>query len=351
MKIKILKSFLENKELVQAMKNCDHGYCNNPNPYHLEGDVWTHTMLVYNNAYTYDFGSLIMALCHDIGKVISRKENNEKQKTSFYGHAEKSIQPTIDFICKLKKEKILTDRNVKSFIKYCLPMMSNHMLYYQNRHKKDYFIYNDDKDITFQLEYYLDDITRCDSDGSICKFPSRGEECSYKEEFIPKPFNPDLPTINIWVGLPYSGKDYLAEKTGYPIISYDQIRIKLYKENHLNWKNESNLYNKAWLYCRDKDLNRYLLKELRDINARIMNICNTSLTRKARRSLINCINPKKYNINIKHVFCPTEVLFKRIKYRPEQIIPSNIINDMMGRMTIATHFEKNINDIDYIFND
>ena len=46
----ILKEFQKlNPELVYKMKACDHHFdSNNLTPFHLESDVWTHTMLMYN---------------------------------------------------------------------------------------------------------------------------------------------------------------------------------------------------------------------------------------------------------------------------------------------------------------
>jgi len=81
-----------------------------------------------------------------------------------------------------------------------------------------------------------------------------------------------------------------------------------------------------------------------------VNICNTSLTRKARRSIINSIGTK-YNIVIKQVFVPTKTLIERNQNRTTHNIPLTVINRMMEHMTVATHFEKNINKIEYILNE
>lgn len=66
-------------ELYIQMKKTEHGLDEfTPSKYHMEGDVWTHTMMVLNNATT-KLGS-ISALLHDIGKVHCRyiKENLDR---------------------------------------------------------------------------------------------------------------------------------------------------------------------------------------------------------------------------------------------------------------------------------
>ena len=48
--MEIIKWFKTNYyNIVEDMRNCSHDLAtNNPSQYHAEGDVWTHTMMVYN---------------------------------------------------------------------------------------------------------------------------------------------------------------------------------------------------------------------------------------------------------------------------------------------------------------
>ena len=50
-KAQFLKEFvLKVKDFYEKTKNCKHYYNEDfPNPYHMENDLWTHTMLVYKS--------------------------------------------------------------------------------------------------------------------------------------------------------------------------------------------------------------------------------------------------------------------------------------------------------------
>ena len=63
-------------ELVFAMEEADHNHsCLELNPYHMEGSVWTHTMMVFNNAIKKEYPTevCLAALFHDIGKGFTRE--------------------------------------------------------------------------------------------------------------------------------------------------------------------------------------------------------------------------------------------------------------------------------------
>lgn len=62
-------------QLVKDMKNADHHYDEeNLNPYHLEGDVWTHTNMVFKNSEIFSTDNDYVkwsTLLHDIGKFLA----------------------------------------------------------------------------------------------------------------------------------------------------------------------------------------------------------------------------------------------------------------------------------------
>jgi hypothetical protein len=355
-KVEILKAFLENNTLITSMKNCDHSNGNKYNPYHMEGSVWTHTMLVYNQVTNNDPFLLIMALCHDIGKVLSRKIN-DNDKVTFYGHADMSVQPTIDFIKFLVEKEIITSFQAEYFIKICLPMMANHMIYYQNIEKFDSFTHSNDKKTSYLFKYYLKMMAKIDTEGSISK-SEKVDKKNYNiklEHFNKKEKNDNLKNIIIWSGVPASGKDYLAEKNGYPIISFDDIRVEIFKNNNkINDLSESEIYKKAYNFINENNINlmKPLIKKIKNLSSdfNTINICNTSLTRKSRKSIINSLNQNKYNFYIKQIFSPTETSLMRNAIRESKTIPLSAMNKMFYRVNVATHFEKGICDIEYIYN-
>ena len=70
---------IEYTKLANDMKASNHATVDNePNPYHLEDSVWTHTMMVCMRAEIqseteYNKINMLSALLHDIGKPLSRE--------------------------------------------------------------------------------------------------------------------------------------------------------------------------------------------------------------------------------------------------------------------------------------
>jgi putative nucleotidyltransferase with HDIG domain len=98
-------------ELKKALHESHHNFDDSEsNPYHIEGDCWSHTMLVCKIAELrgYDRVVQVSALLHDIGKPQSRKINPENNHVNFYGHEELSAKMAEPMVANLVKRKILT---------------------------------------------------------------------------------------------------------------------------------------------------------------------------------------------------------------------------------------------------
>lgn len=85
--MKILNEFIKkNHDLVDQMKACSYSYDkDNLNLHHLEGDVWTHTMMAYTNTVKYKCSNIVKwaVILHDIGRIYTRSENKEHKRVSF----------------------------------------------------------------------------------------------------------------------------------------------------------------------------------------------------------------------------------------------------------------------------
>jgi len=89
--------------------------------WHPEGDVWTHTLLVLNEAARlrsglekHDLELMFAALCHDFGKPITTKFIRGRWRSP--SHDSKGIAPTEKFLRRLTNDRHLIDK-VKSLVK------------------------------------------------------------------------------------------------------------------------------------------------------------------------------------------------------------------------------------------
>lgn len=104
MKQEILNWFQKNyTSIQQSMQTCYHYHSNGtPNPFHIENDVWTHTMMVLDKIPN-DANLIFATLLHDIGKVNTRVEK-QSGRVSFRLHENVSTYHSIDILNKAKLE-------------------------------------------------------------------------------------------------------------------------------------------------------------------------------------------------------------------------------------------------------
>lgn len=126
------------KELHQNMLHCSHSIDNNNlNPYHLESDCWSHTMMVCKVAemQKYDKVVQIAALLHDIGKPIARSVNPRNNHVRFFDHETISAELSIEILNKMVLEKMITVNEMKDI----LVLITYHGEFYKNDDSKSIY--------------------------------------------------------------------------------------------------------------------------------------------------------------------------------------------------------------------
>jgi len=102
---------------------CNHNFDEtNLNPYHLESDCWSHTMMVCKIAEisNYDKVVQIAALLHDIGKPAVRNINPRNNHVQFFGHEALSAEMAEEPLEQLIREGLLIEEEKKEVLQLIL---------------------------------------------------------------------------------------------------------------------------------------------------------------------------------------------------------------------------------------
>ena len=356
----VVKAFREKYiDLENAMRNTYHTYKRdnvyNINPFHLENDVWSHTMMVLNcaaelikeysekyfegreyNNYINKRAIIIAALLHDIGKVYTYEEKEEKQKVYFINHANVSMFYAIDIIDYFIEKELITNYDKKE------------ILFLINKH---YDLYDmDECDIInkfwkFGFDYFLDlfILVLADNYGRIASDNKRMENLdniSFAEigstmwRLIRNEYNGRRPEITFMIGIPYSGKTTLLKKYTDNIVSRDDIVMEL---------SPNMTYSEAFVNVDHKKVDKILLtrfnravKQRQDI---FIDMCNTS--KKSRNKFLsgNTDVLKEYKRIANVLLIGESELHKRMRQRQDKTIPQNVIDNFIKKMSIPYYDE------------
>ncbi len=139
------------KELHQNMLHCNHNIDNkNLNPYHLESDCWSHTMMVCKVAEIQNYNKVVQiaALLHDIGKPMSRTINQKNNHVIFFDHEKISMELSVYILNKMLLEQMITANEMKDI----LILIAHHGELYKNSDPKNiYKIFKSDKKLFILL--------------------------------------------------------------------------------------------------------------------------------------------------------------------------------------------------------
>ena len=333
-----VKIFKENfKVLYEDMKKTEHGFQGvKNNPYHLEGDVWTHTKMVVEK--TKEFKDelseveykllVISALFHDSGKPYVWKEINHKKKRYFQGHWNRSFYIVLDMLN--GNPFGLTDIQVGIVAKLVL----NHHRRYESEYSNIWG--RGMTDLLSKLSY-------CDSTGRIYEAKDENENIEplkYDEQkFVKRAKN--KPTIEFLIGPPCVGKSTFIKKclewrVYKKFLSRDEIVLELAGTDD---------YTEAWAKVDQDEVNNILNKRYNGfIKAGIsFTIDMTNMSKKGRKKFMN------KNFNSKAVIFLTgyEEIMRRNKERENKTIPEDVINDFINKFSFGFYDE--FSEVNYVY--
>lgn len=292
----LVKEFqLRYPKLVKEMKEASHHYSEKElNPYHLESDIFTHTMMVCQEARNASLSYFLNVVCllHDIGKPACREENRAKQRVNFIGHEGYSAYMAIDIMRDfgLTNEEIIHNFQIialhteifkLSEEKFGLRLLNNIKLF-------------DD----------LLKVSKCDRNG---RFHS-GEEKEFKPGFMGF-FDVEEREneVIVLIGLPGSGKSTIRiEYPDYEVLSWDDTMEEMY---------EGSTYGEKFAKADDKEVKKVLEEKRKRLVSEKKNVIidMTNLTRKSRRRRLSAF-PKSY----KRTAIVCLVGFEELKQRNEK---------------------------------
>lgn len=163
--IELLHWFQTNyPELKTALLNAHHNFDeHDTNPYHVEGDCWSHTMMVCKIAQLkgYDRVVQVAALLHDIGKPNARNVNPKNNHVNFRGHEALSATMAKPLVADLVKRTMITLEESEEI----LELIALHSYLYQHSEEESMETFKDN----LTLFKHLIELGECDDLGRFSK--------------------------------------------------------------------------------------------------------------------------------------------------------------------------------------
>ncbi|MDX8383145.1 MAG: AAA family ATPase [Ghiorsea sp.] len=308
--------------LIDDMKNSDHNFSEQElNPYHIEGSVFTHTMMVFNYARIKNFPIevLFAALFHDLGKPECIKtrtievDNEITHRVSFRNHEGVSFYKSIDALDYFPE---LTLEQKHTISKLC----ACHSTLFNPAHIKQKFAGESD------FLCLLSMLCESDSQGRISSIPCDIDYIKQYRDFTtyPETQQNDKPCLTVLVGPPRCGKSTWGKnnRTNETIISSDNLIMETV---------EGATYNEKWENADMSEITdlmhtefKLALKAKNDII-----VDRTNMSKKSRRRFISVAKQNGYFIRCVVFHTGLKTLYARARIDPQKIISYAVIDRMV----------------------
>ena len=344
---------LEYPYLVQNMKNSNHHLTTNDclqidqeysdprckpqslNPYHLESDVWTHTMMVCKQAENAPYEVQIAALLHDIGKPSTRAVNPKNGRVSFYNHDAVSAFMSLE-VLKRPELGLSKEQQIRIFNAIAL-------------HTQVFKSTPDQLALTCINDMELQDLIlglgQCDDAGRFTNTESRTNRIEQMGYVVSKKSLDKEKEVVVLCGLPGSGKSTWVHNNVYNRTTGETSMIV--SRDHYFAEHFPDLdYNDAWKSANQKMIDRWMTQKFAYARKQPHVIIDmTHMSKKSRRkSLSHFDDSYKKKCVVFLTDLPENYL--RNNERDGKIIEKEVIERMMRSFYPPT-FEE-FDEIEYI---
>lgn len=291
------------------------------NPYHIEGDVWCHSMMVCKQAEDCNLNVKLAALLHDIGKPLTRNVNPKNDHVSFFSHEPMSAFMALDILKDFEK-----DFNIKLNIPRIFTLIA--------LHTEPFKLEIDQLNklmVNMPITYLdLQDLSEADKTG---RFYSGEKESKISGvEYLSKSIKNDYTkNVTLLCGLPCSGKStYRLQNEFDFIISRDELIEEF---------GQGDNYNEKWKNVSQRSIDRKLQAKFREAG-NYNNICidMTHMSKKSRRKSLTQFG-KEYQKNCVIFIPPLSVIYERNENRTGKHIGQSVYEKMIKSFYVPTYYE------------
>lgn len=348
--------------LLNRLKSTDHGMrpaqyftisTKTLNPYHLEGDVLTHTLMVYSHisklARPLEFYQM-SAMLHDIGKIDTRaviEKDNGKKVVRFANHEGLSFLLASDILKAYSKH--VYNEIAEKEIKACLFAIANHGVFKDNQNMLDYdYAQNALRPFDKLSLDMLSELITADRKGRLMKADVKFKDIDVVGHILDAEHIAPLDIKETYhkkemvmmIGLPRSGKStYIKTHLGdYYQISRDALIMESCPT--------AQTYAEAWNSVDQKEIDEKLMKEAQSAfktEDKIV-IDMTNMSKKSRKKWLTLAKRNAFFTKAYVMGTDVDTCVDR-SVSPTKPIPEEVIWNMAKRFTFPLGDEFDFVDI------